>query len=254
MTKLRRLQLGVAAIALTLVGVGTAGPADATSYDLAGVWLFNESGGQAATDLSFHGNTGRLGSTPGADDHDPSWVALPRLLFLKRSALRFDGDDYVSVRNAPALEPDGVTVATRVRASVAPGPFRYIAAKGALACQAASYGLYTGKDGTVQFYVSDGWNYALSPAAASDLWDGAWHTVVGSYDGTKVTLWVDGAKVGSSVAGIRMAYGLPQADGLYLGSYGGACPAPLGFVGDIDAVAVVGSYSGSTVAGLVDQP
>src|SRR5262249_55063948 len=64
MTKLRRLQLGVAAVALTMVGVGTAAPADATSYDLAGLWLFNESGGQTATDLSFHGNTGQLGSTP----------------------------------------------------------------------------------------------------------------------------------------------------------------------------------------------
>jgi len=252
MTKLG-LRLGAAtAITIGLVGVGAASPAAAASYDLAGLWLFNEGSGQRAGDLSLHANAGQLGSTPGVDDHDPSWVALPRFLFLKRSALSFDGNDFVAVPNAPALEPDGVTVAARVRASGTPGAYRYVVAKGALACDAASYGLYTGRDGTLQFYVSDGAGFTLSPAAAPRVWDGGWHTVVGSYDGTHVTLWVDGTKVGSTPAGVRIGYGLPQADGLYLGDYGGPCSDPVGFVGEVDAVAVVGSYGGGSVAGLVD--
>jgi hypothetical protein len=254
MTKHRRLRLGVAAVALSLVGVAVSAPAPAATYDLAGLWLFNEGAGQTAQDLSFRGNTGQLGSTAGVDANDPSWVALPKLLFLKRSALHFDGDDFVSVRSAPALEPDGVTVAARVRAPSSPGPWRYVVAKGVLACQTASYGLYTGTDGTIQFYVSDGSSYVLSPPAATNLWDGAWHTVVGSYDGGAVSLWVDGTKVGSTAASIRIAYGLPQSNGLFIGNYGGQCDQSFGFAGDIDALAVVGSYSGSTVSGLVDQP
>lgn len=254
MTNLRRLRFGAAtatAIALGLVGVTAGAPAGAASYDLAGLWLLNEGGGQRAGDLSGHGNHGQLGSTPSADAHDPSWVALPRLLFLKRAALRFDGDDYVTVPDAPALEPDGVTVAARVRASSSPGTHRYVLAKGVLSCETASYGLYTGGEGTMRFYVSDGSRYTLSPAATTNLWDGAWHTVVGSYDGANVTLWVDGAKVGSTPASTPIGYGLPQSDALYLGDYGGDCAQPFGFIGDVDAVALVGSYSGSAGA-LVD--
>ncbi len=247
------LRLGAAVIAASLVGVGLAAPAPAATYDLAGLWLFNEGAGQTAQDLSLRGNTGQLGSTAGVDANDPTWVALPKLLFLKRSALHFDGDDFVAVRNAPALEPDGVTVAARVRAPSSPGTPRYVVAKGVLACETASYGLYTGADGTMQFYVSDGSSYVLSPAATG-LWDGAWHTVVGSYDGSSVSLWVDGTRVGSTASSVRIGYGLPQSDGLFFGNYGGQCAQPFGFTGDIDALAVVGSYSGSSLAGLVDQP
>lgn len=256
MIKLPRLRVVLAATTLslagTLVGTAVASPAGATSYDLAGLWLFNEGSGQTAYDLSFSGNPGQLGSTPGADANDPTWVQLPRLLFLKRAALHFDGDDFVSVRNAPALEPDGVTVIARVRASGSPGANRYVVSKGALACETASYGLYTGRDGSLYFYVSNGSSFTLSPGATQAVWDGAWHTVVGSYDGSAITLWVDGKRIGSTPAGFPIGYGLPQADGLYLGSYAGPCASPLGFVGDIDGVALIGSYAGSGVGGLVD--
>jgi hypothetical protein len=251
MTDFRRLRLRCAAIALCLTGAATAAPAHATSYDLAGLWLFNEGSGQVARDLSFSGNPGQLGSTPEADSNDPTWVQLPRLGFIRRAALHFEGDDYVQVRNSPSLEPDGVTVVTRVR-STGPGAFRYVASKGALACWTASYGLYTDADGALRFYVSDGWDFALSPAAAPGMWDGDWHTVVGSYDGAGVSLWVDGVKVGTTPTSFTIGYGLPQADGFYVGSYGGPCSNPMGFQGDIDGVAVIGSYVGSTVGGLVD--
>ena len=253
MTKLG-LRLGAAtAITIGLVGVGAASPAAAASYDLAGLWLFNEGIGQRAADSSGNGSHGQLGSTAGVDANDPSWVALPKLLLLKRAALHFDGDDFVTVPNAPALEPDGVTVAARVRAPASPGTYRYVLAKGVLSCVAASYGLYTGPEGTMRFYVSNGSSYTLSPAAAANIWDGAWHTVVGSYDGANVTLSVDGTKVGSTPATDPIGYGLPQSNGLYLGDYGGDCAQAFGFVGDVDAVAVVGSYT-SSVGPLVDQP
>lgn len=250
MTASNRLRVRLGAVALCLTAVGVSAPAHATSYDLAGVWLFNEGAGQTAYDLSFSGNTGQLGSTPGADANDPSWVQLPRLGLLKRAALHFEGDDFVQVRNAPALEPDGVTVVARIR-STGPGKFRYVVSKGALACWTASYGLYTDGDGALRFYVSDGSSFTLSPPASAGTWDGAWHTVVGVYDGTGVSLWVDHTLVGTTPANVTIGYGLPQADGLYIGTYAGPCSNPMGFVGDIDGVALIGSYADAGVGGLV---
>lgn len=252
MTRPRLLRLGITTLCLAIggVGLGVAVPASATSYDVAGLWLLNEGSGQVAHDLSFSGNRGQLGSTPQTDANDPAWLQLPRLL-LRRAALRFDGDDYVKVANAPSLEPDGVTVVARVRASGSPGAFRYVVSKGALGCENASYGLYTDSAEALRFYVSDGWDVTLSPAADADMWDGRWHTVVGSYDGSGVTLWVDGTKVGTTAADVTIRYGLPQDDGLYIGDYGGPCTATLGFVGDVDGVALIGSHSGSGAGALV---
>ena len=41
---------------------------------LVGYWRLDEGTGQAILDSSSHGNDGRLGSTPGPDGEDPSWV------------------------------------------------------------------------------------------------------------------------------------------------------------------------------------
>jgi hypothetical protein len=103
----------------------------------------------------------------------------------------------------------------------------------------------------MRFYVSDGQDYTLSPtASAVSLWDGAWHTVVGAYDGTSVSLWVDGAKVGETLADVTVGYGLPDSDDFFVGDYSGPCSQPLGFVGDIDGVAVIGRYAPAD-AGIV---
>lgn len=250
MISTRTLRRTVAATLLGFVGATIAAPSNAGSYQLAGLWLFNEGSGQVTRDWSFNGNTGQLGSTPGADDNDPAWVALPRLLLLKRAALRFDGNDRVGVADAPSLEPDGVTVIARLRATGTPGNFRYVAAKGALSCKTASYGLYTGPDGGLRFYISDGDSYSLSPDAGADLWDGAWHTVVGAYDGTRVRLFVDGKSLGETPSTLPIRYGMPDDDNFYVGDYAGPCTNTLGFVGDVDGVAVLGSYAPAD-AGIV---
>lgn len=244
MSRARRSLTSFVALATTAVlgVVLSAPPASARSFDLAGLWLLDEGRGQVAYDWSFSGNRGQLGSTPYADAADPSWVSLPGW-FLRRAALRFDGTQRVQVANAPSLEPDGVTVAARVRGT-AGGNFRYIASKGALTCETASYGLYTGSQGGLSFYVSDGSAYTLSSDAGAGIWDGKWHTVVGAYDGTSVRLWVDGVQVGSSVpAAVTIGYGLPDGNDFLLGDYAGPCGSPLGFIGDIDAAAIIGHYA-----------
>lgn len=249
---LKRLLVSGVALALASTATALLTPAAdaAPPRDLAGLWRLNEGSGQVAGDSSRSGNPGTLGSTTGVDGEDPTWLPLPGPRGLAPAALGFDGGDYVRVANAPSLEPDGVTVVARVR-STGPGSFRYVLAKGALSCLTASYGLYTGQSGGLSFYVSDGQDYTLSADAGPRVWDGQWHTVVGGFDGHSVRLFVDGTQVGTGVPTTApIGYGLPDSADLFIGDYAGPCGSPLGFVGDVDAVALVGSYDRSAAAGL----
>src|SRR5204862_199198 len=111
----------------------------------------------------------------------------------------------VRVPNSPTLEPATVTVEAWVRHLGYPGqlggpgapaqPVSYIVAKGgAWASSAASYALYS--IGGVCFYISTSSGYHRSPDAGPGIWDGEWHYVVGTYDGSAVRLFVDGSEVG----------------------------------------------------------
>ncbi len=106
----------------------------------------------------------------------------------------------VRVPDSSSLEPpSAVSVGAFVKANGSPGDFKYIVAKGASGCIASSYALYTASDGGLEFYVAQnsGLSYTLSPDAGSSIWDGNWHFVVGTYDGSAVRLYVDGNQVGN---------------------------------------------------------
>ncbi len=42
-----------------------------------------------------------------------------------------------------------------------------------------------------------GLSYNISPDAGTNIWDGNWHSVVGTFNGSEVDLYVDGKEVGS---------------------------------------------------------
>ena len=196
MNRFRRSLTSVAALATTsaLAVALTAPPAGAGTDDLAGLWLLNEGSGQVANDLSFSGNRGQLGSTPGADAARPR-VGLPAPAAppqARRPALL--GTQSVRMADAPSLEPDGVTVLARVR-STGPGAFRYVMSKGAFQCENASYGLYTGDERrTGVLRLRRHATSTCSADAGAGLWDGEWHTVTGAFDGEPLRLYVDGAR------------------------------------------------------------
>ena len=102
MNRFRRSLTSVVALATTAtIAVSARRPAgERPDRGVGGLWLLDEGSGQVANDLSFNGNRGMLGTTAGVDANDPTWVSLPRLLFLKRAALRFSGAQSV---------PDGLT-------------------------------------------------------------------------------------------------------------------------------------------------
>ncbi len=212
---------------VTAAALATAGPAAANVLPVA-TWPLNEGSGTVVHDTSFHGNTGALQGS-GA-----SWSAGR---FGK--ALTFAGTSGdVNVPDNSLLEPASqLTVSAWVKASSSPGNFDYIVDKGATGCLTASYGLYTGPAGGLIFYVSnDGLIGIHSPDAGTGVWDGKWHSVVGTYDGSSVRLYVDGIEVGSGTPDTgNIAYGLSTSNDLQIGAYEG-CSLP--FNGSIDQVRV----------------
>lgn len=208
----------------SVIALVAASPASAAD-GLAGWWPFDEGAGTVARDASGNGNNGTfLGA--------PQWTQG-----YFGTALSFDGGTAdVEIPSSSSLEPAAsVSVAAWVKGTAPEGTFKSIIAKGVSGCSAASYALYTGPSGGLMFYVSQnrGLTYTRSPDANASVWDGSWHFVVGTYDGAKVRLYVDGTQVGDGkpLTG-AIGYGLPDGNRLAIGHYQGC--DQLNFKGSID--------------------
>ncbi len=214
----------------------TAGTVSAQNQGV-GWWRLDEQAGQIIVDSSGSGNNGYLGSTPVGDPEDPTWLIPGRL---GSSALSFFPQTVAIVPVSSALEPLTVSVAAWVQAPASPGNFAYIVGKGASGCLSGSYALYTGPQGGAAFYIYNGISYVLSPAVPpSSVWDGNWHHLVGTFDGSAVHLFLDGVEVGSGTptAGLQIGYNLPTSNDVSIGGYNpAACPLP--FYGKIDEVRI----------------
>ncbi len=193
-----------------------------------GAWPLNEGRGTVAHDYSVHDNDGSLEGLA-------QWTQ-GRF----QGGLSFNGNAAaVVVPDSRSLEPAAVSVSAWVNSSASPGSYKYIVAKGANGCLAASYGLYTGVNGGLEFYVStnQGLSFTLSPDAGQSVWNGQWHNVVGTYDGSSVRLYLDGQQVGSGTPDTApIAYGLPTSNDLLIGDYRGC--SGLDFSGKTDEVKV----------------
>ena len=169
-------------ILVAVVALVVAAPASA-SITLDGWWRFDDTASGVAKDSSGHSNNGAV--TPAAQ-HVPGYFG---------SALSFDGNTAsVDVPNDPSLEPASTITVTAWFKGGPQDSYVYLVSKGGQACQAASYGLYSGPNHGLMFYVSQ--NQALSftqsPDAGTGVWDNDWHFAVGTYDGSYVRLYVDG--------------------------------------------------------------
>jgi hypothetical protein len=212
---------------VALIALWMAAPASANVLPV-GQWDLNEGVGTVAHDDFV------LSSGNGTLEGGVSWAA-GRF----QTGLRFNGvDGEVDVPDSPALDSSNITVSAWVKAYGSPGDYRYIVAKGGNGCCTGSYGLYTGANGGLEFYVATSPTaYVVSPDAGAAIWDGRWHNVVGTFDGSFVRVYVDGQQVGSgSPDGSPIQYNLPSGSDLVIGDYPW-CPG-LDFNGYIDEVKV----------------
>jgi len=185
----------------------------------------------------------------GPDSKDPGWV--PGRF---GTALRFVGiqDQSAEIAQPATLRPGSVTTEAWIRRLGTPGQWRYVLSNGGEGCDFSSFGLYSGHAGGLSFYVGGGGGYVTSPhAAPAQVWDGAWHYAVGTYDGQHVRLYLDGAEVGQGTATrIAIRYGL-GSPGAFIGTYRGACDLP--FTGDIDEMTLHGRALGAAEIAALAQ-
>jgi uncharacterized membrane protein YgcG len=221
------MRIKLLALATMLLCWAATGSVAQASTVLDGQWHLDEGTGTAVSDASGNGNDGTLkGSVtwvPGRFGHALSFTGTP---------------GYVQVPGAASLDTQAVSVSAWVNHLGSPGDYKYIVAKGATAI-AASYALYTGAHGGLEFYVSrdQGQTFTTTADAGTGLWDGNWHLVAGTFDGTTMRLYVDGNEVGSGVRNPgSIQYPHPTSNDLYIGDYP-LCAAGT-FVGLIDEVAV----------------
>src|SRR5262245_55249976 len=180
----------VGVLGCLMLGASSAQAAPTTLAD----WPFNEGSGQIAHDVSGNGLDGTFGAILGSGSAGPTWTVGHD----GGPALSFASNDFITVGDSTVLEPEpDVAVEAWVRGNGSPGTYRYVLSKGSVNCDRSAYGLYSGVSGGLAFYVSNTAHFFISPQIAqSRVWDGAWHHVMGTYDGSRVQLWVDGAQVG----------------------------------------------------------
>jgi hypothetical protein len=139
------------------------------------------------------------------------------------------------IPDAPSLQPASLTLQTWVK-SVAPGNFRYVISK-SRAAGGVSYAIYTGGGGGLLFFVNlaSGGGTVFSPTVPPQVWDGAWHLVTASYDGSFVRMYLDGLEVGTGTV-VPNANGIDYTSPNQLVFADYQAPGGLSFTGQIDDV------------------
>ncbi len=235
-----RAALVVAAISLA---IPTAANAASFSFPLEGWWSLNEGSGQTVRDWSGNNNHGYLGLTPAVDAADPTWVDDG----IWGSALRFISDDRVTIPANSNLQAQKLTVSAWVRwkpegglGGETPGIHKYPLTMGGDGCRISSYGMGTDASEGLLFFIGTANGYVASPASTKAIWDGKWHHVAGTFDGTKVRFYVDGNQQGSGTAvpaGTKIDYSFATQSGA-IGDFAGECDEQIAMQGDIDGVQI----------------
>lgn len=157
----------------------------------------------------------------------------------------------VTIQSDPILEPAILTINTWIRGSQ-PTDYKWIVAKGASGCDSGSYGIYvTPNANNIRTIVYNGFSFGIASGTVAGIWDGNWHMITGSYDGSSVKLYVDGSLINSVAYSFPIDYNLATDDNLIIGGYNfSGCPPGnnYSFEGDIDEVQL---YSGALSDGEI---
>ncbi len=190
------------------------------STNLLAYWTLNEATGTIAYDSSGNSNTGTVSGS--------SWNWTSGIF---GSAIYFGGGDQVAVSNSTSLNPvQGITVSAWVNAD---NWFNFprILEKGQSDNQ---YALFVNPSGQLAFAV---YGVTNGTALTTPPSEGLWHQISGTYDGSLISLYIDGQVVTQQTASGQMPI---TADPLAIGFRPGASVL-YNFSGVIDDVRLYGS-------------
>ena len=193
-------------------------------------WALDEGSGSLASDSSGHGNNGFL-------LNGPTWTSGN-----VGSGLSFDGtDDVVAVPDSPSIAaPVQLTIAAWIRHTPTT-TFRAIVDKRDSTID--GYDLYIQSSGKLFMRVN-----SFSVQGNATVADTTWHHVAGVYDGSSLTLYVDGIVDTSLTVGGSV---LDTTADLYLGQHFTADPNII-FAGRMDEIRIYDqALSPSEVADLL---
>lgn len=168
----------------------------ANASGLSAYWNLDEGTGTSAADSSGNGNNGTLISSP-------SWTAGKI-----GNALTFNGSNYVNAGNGTSVNITGpLTVAAWIKTTQSSGE---IATKYKYRLLGSSYYGYTLNLGSSKgLFTAYCGTDCSSPSASSanNVDDGAWHYVVGVFDGSRVVTYADGVPGTSQLWSDSLAVG-----------------------------------------------
>ncbi|MCJ7777247.1 MAG: LamG domain-containing protein [Sedimentisphaerales bacterium] len=160
-----------------VLGLVQASVAEGADPNLVGWWKLDDSCGTTAIDSSNYGNNGTLLG-------DPKWV--PGRI---GGALNLDGtNDYVDCGSAAVFNINGaITLSAWVKTNDAGnGQHNSYVTKGD-----HSYAIKHFSGNSIEFFIYDG-DWIATTFSVDSSFNGVWHHLAGTYDGTQVKLYIDG--------------------------------------------------------------
>ncbi len=221
---------------------------------LIGWWLFQEGSGDRVYDLSGDRNTGTLNGFAVPATKASGWGAG-----LFGGTLLYDEtNDYVDITYSKLKLTGSHTISIWMKLNVAfsAGVHQTIFGGKGLGSANAQGGIaftFFGDIGTLYYDIYDATGRASKTDGALGLDDNAWHLIIGTWDGTNQTLYVDG-KLISTGAGVAGSLDWTGSNDVLIGS-GGDPATRYPFNGLIDDVRIYNrALSAIEVKDLFENP
>lgn len=147
-----------------------------------GWWPFIERGGTIITDL--------INGAVGTSQTTPTWT-----LGQRGSAFNFDGSTaYISIPNNPRYVPQNLSVSLWTKNNVSPAQYDGIIGKAYIDSWDFGWGMFYNSSSTVNFFIE---HYANN-VASSTISPTQWNHIVGTWDGTTISIYVNGVLGGTT--------------------------------------------------------
>jgi hypothetical protein len=197
--------------------------------NLAGMWNFNQGDARDIRSIS----NGSLYSVTSSEG-------------VVGTGMLFDGiDDYISLEDSDILKPTEITVSAWIKRSFSPTNYETVLVKSTDANWGDGYGLTYNDNNKLSFWIN---NYGLHYVETDINTD--WNHVVGTYNGSAITLYLNGVEIDSSDYNESISH---TSEKLFIGK-GSPATSDYFWTGQLDEIAIFNkSLSASEVSDLYDN-